>query len=135
MNIEPLGGGFLAVADFIADSRIENLRAAASDGAKPSRAQSFQRITDGHPENPLRQMAGLDRREGLDVKVRIESAQSLQKLQIPLFFERRVQSTHHVHLRNSEVKSISHCRDNFVNRIFKGVCIAFFGSKSTELTR
>src|SRR5215813_2973639 len=135
MNIEPLGGNFFATADFIADSRIENLCAAARDRAEPKRAQSFQCVTDRHPENSLRQMADFDRRKSLDVKVRIESAQSLQKFQIPLFLQRRVQSAHHVHLRDSEAKSISHCPDNFVDGIFKCVCIASFGSKSAELTR
>src|SRR6266550_6329966 len=133
MNVNPFSSGFFAAADFIADGRIENLCAATSDRAEANRAQSFQCVTDRHPENSLRQMAGFDRSKGLDVKVRIESTQSLQKLQIPLFLQRRMQSSHHVHLRDSEVKSISHCLDNFVDRIFKRVCIAFFGSKSAKL--
>ena len=78
-------------------------------------------------------MADFDRRKGLDVKVRIKSAQSLQKLQIPFFLQRRMQSTHHVHLGDSEVKSISHCPDNFFDRIFKRVCISFFRGKSAKL--
>src|SRR5882724_3778536 len=98
MNVEPFRGGFFAAADFITDGRVENLRAAASDRAEPNRAQSFQCVTDRHPENSLRQMADFDRRKGLDVKVRIESTQSLQRLQIPLFLQRRMQSSHHVHL-------------------------------------
>src|ERR1044072_2953626 len=133
MDFKPFSGGFFAAADFIAHGRIENLRPAPSDRAEANRAQSFQCVTDRHPENSLRQMAGFDRSKGLDVKVRIESTQSLQKLQIPLFLQRRMQSSHHVHLCDSEVKSVSHCLDNFLDRIFKRVCIAFFGSKSAKL--
>src|SRR5689334_7379003 len=117
MNVKPFGSGFFSVADFIADRRIENLRAAPSDRAEANRAQSFQCVTDRHPENSLRQMAGFDRSKGLNVKVRIEGTQSLQKLQIPLFLQRRMQSSHHVHLCDSEVKSTCHCLYNFVDRI------------------
>ena len=44
-----------------------------------------------------------------------------------------MQSSHHVHLCNSELNSISHCLDNFVDRIFKRVSIAFFSSKRAKL--
>src|SRR4030095_6629931 len=135
MNVEPFGGGFFAAADFIADSSIENLRAAARDRAEPSCAQSFQCVTDRHPEDSLRQMADFDRGKGLDVKIAIKSAQSLQKFQIPFFLQRGVQSAHHVHLGNAEAECFSHYLNNFVDRIFEGMCIALFGSKSAELAR
>ena len=85
MNVEPFRGDFFAAADFIADNRIENLRAAARDRAEPGCAQNFQCVTDRHPENSLRQMADFDRGKSLDMKFGIKSAQSLQKFQIPFF--------------------------------------------------
>jgi hypothetical protein len=85
MNVEPFSCSFFTEADFIAYNRIENLRAATRNRAETSGAQSPQCVTDWHPENPLSQMAHLDRGKSLDVKVRIEGAKPLQKIQIPFF--------------------------------------------------
>ena len=133
MDVEPFGGSFFAAAYLIANSSIENLRATAGDGAQPNRAQIFQCIADRHPKNSLSQMADFDRSKSLDVKFWIESTQSLQKFQVPFLLKRRVQSTYHVHLRNSEGKRVSYDLRNFVDRIFKRVRIAFFGGKGAEL--
>jgi hypothetical protein len=46
-----------------------------------------------------------------------------------------MQPAHHMHLGNSEGKRISHHANNFVDRVFKSVCVALFGSESTELAR
>ena len=86
MNIEPFGGGFFATADLVAHNRIENFRAAASDRAESGFAQSLQRIADRHPENPLSQMAGFDRGKSLDVKIRIERAQTSAKAPDTILF-------------------------------------------------
>ena len=85
MHVEPFNGSFFPAADFIAHNRIENLCAATGDRAKTSGAESLQCVTDRHPENPLGQVPHLDRGESLDVKVRIECPQPLQKIQIPFF--------------------------------------------------
>src|SRR5437660_11137818 len=85
VNVEPFSGSFFAAADFIAHNRIENLRATTGDRTETSGAQSLQCVTDWHPENPLGQMSHLDRGKSLDVKVRPECAQALQKIQIPFF--------------------------------------------------
>ena len=85
MNVQPFRCGFFAAADFVANGRIKNLCATPCDRAEPSGAQSLQCVTDWHPENPLGQMPHLDRGKSLDVKVRLECAQPLQKIQIPFF--------------------------------------------------
>ena len=46
-----------------------------------------------------------------------------------------MQSADHVHFSHSEVKGVSYNPDNFLNRVLKGVRIAFLGGKSTELAR
>src|SRR6266542_471599 len=75
MHIQPFSGSFLAAANLIAHNRIENLRPAASDRAKPRFAKNSQCIADRHPENPLSQVANLDRGKSFDVKIRIKCAQ------------------------------------------------------------
>jgi hypothetical protein len=44
-----------------------------------------------------------------------------------------MQSAYHVHFGNSEGKRISHHSNDFVDRVFKSVCVALFGSESAEL--
>jgi hypothetical protein len=44
-----------------------------------------------------------------------------------------MQATNHVHFRDSEAERIADHADNFVNRVLKGVCIAFLSGKSAEL--
>src|SRR5919106_1570326 len=87
MHIEPFGGGFLAPADLVAHDRVENFGATPSDGTKPGFAQRFQRIGNGHLKDPLSQMARLDRGECLYMQLRIERAQSSQKIEVPVLFQ------------------------------------------------
>src|SRR5438876_10853022 len=91
MHVQPFGCGLLATADLIAHARIENLRATAGDRAESFLAQRFQCIADRHAKDSLGQMTNLDRGECFDVKLRIEGTQSTQKIQIPFFFQRRMQ--------------------------------------------
>jgi len=44
-----------------------------------------------------------------------------------------MQSAHHVHLGDSELKRVTDRADNFFDGIFKSVRVALFGSKRTEL--
>ena len=44
-----------------------------------------------------------------------------------------MQSAYHVHFCNSQGKCISHHSNNFVDRVFKRMCVALFGSEGTEL--
>ncbi len=55
------------------------------------------------------------------------------RLEVPFFFQARMQAADHVNFGHSNAKCLSHDIDNFVNRVFKSVCIAFLGGKSAEL--
>ena len=46
MHFGPFLGGLFAAADFVAHLRVEDLRAAAGQGAEPRFAQKFQRRYD-----------------------------------------------------------------------------------------
>jgi len=46
---------------------VKDFGAAAGERAEPGIAQNFYGLTDRPFENPLREMANLDRSEGLDV--------------------------------------------------------------------
>src|SRR5215472_8910138 len=72
MHIQPFRGSFFAAANFIAHNRIENLRAAAGDGAEAGFTQSFQRIVDRHAKDPLSKMPHLDSGKGFDMKIGIK---------------------------------------------------------------
>ena len=74
MDVEPFGGGFLAVADLIAHDRVENLGATAGDRTKSGFAQNFQRVANRHLEDSLGQMADFDRGECLYMQLWIERA-------------------------------------------------------------
>ena len=135
MHIKPFSGSFFAAADLITHNGIKNFGATASDRTETGFAQSFQGFADRHAKDSLRQMTNLDRSECLNVKLRVERAQLAQKIQVPIFLQGRMQPAHHVHLGDSKRKRVIHGGDDFVNRIFEGMCIALFGSKGTELTR
>src|SRR5260370_8692037 len=77
-------------------------------------------------------MTNLDGGKSFDVKIGIEGAQLAQKLEIPIFLQGRVQPADHVHLRDSKAERFSHHADNFVNRVFKSLCIALLGGEIAE---
>src|SRR5438034_8825300 len=76
MDIQPFGGSLFAAADLVAHDRIENLRAAAGDGAEARFAQGLQRVADRHAKDPLRKLPHLDRGEGFDVDISVERAKT-----------------------------------------------------------
>src|SRR6266566_8536760 len=115
MHLQPFGCGLLATADLIAHNRIENLGATARDRTETGFAQSFECVTDRHPKDSLGQMTNLDCGECFDVKLRIERAQLPQKIQIPFFFQGRMQPTYHMHFRYPERERIAHYADDPVN--------------------
>src|SRR5215471_5890341 len=81
VHVEPFRSGFLAAADLVAHSRIENLGAAPGDRTKPGFAQNLKCISNRHLKDSLGQMAGFDGRERLYMQVRIERPQPSQKIQ------------------------------------------------------
>ena len=87
VDIEPFLGALLAPAEFVAHPGIENLGAAAGERSQAGVAQNFKRLRDGELEDALREMANFDRRECFDGDVRIESAQTVQQLQVPLLVQ------------------------------------------------
>src|SRR5438874_9365318 len=113
MNVQPFRCGFFASTDFVANNRIKNLCATPCDRAETSGTQGLQCVTDWHPENPLSQMPHLYRGKSLDVKIRLDCAQSLQKIPIPFFLSCGMKSAYHVHLGTSEGKRISHHSNAF----------------------
>src|SRR6266487_3162313 len=133
MNVEPFGGGFFAATNCVTHDRIENFCATAGNRAEPCFTQNFKRVADRYAENSLSQMTNFDGGKSFDVKIGIERTQLTQKLEIPIFLQGRMQPADHVHLRDSKAERISHYADNFVNRIFKSVCIALLGGESAEL--
>src|ERR1041385_2454495 len=133
MHIEPLGSGFLAAADLVPHSRIENLGATAGDRTESHFTKNFQRVAKRHLENSLGQMACFDGGECLYMQVRIERPQSSEEVEIPLFFQTGMQSTDHVHFGDAQWKGITDRLDNFVNRIFECVRIALLGAKCADL--
>src|SRR4051812_17035397 len=126
VHVEPFSRGFLATANLVAHCRIENFRATASDRAETSVAQDFQCIANRQSEDALSKMPHLDRSECLDVKLWIERAQSAQKIEVPVLFQGGMQPTHHVDLGDAQPQRIVHDPDDFINRIFEGVCVALF---------
>ena len=86
-------------------------------------------------KNSLCEVAHFDRSESFDVKIGIERAQVTQKLEVPIFFQGRVEPTHHVHFRYSNAKCFSDRGNNFVNRVFEGVSVTFLRGESAELAR
>src|SRR6476659_6936274 len=133
MHIEPFGGGLLAATDLVAHDRIENLGATPGNRTKPGFAKNFQRIVNRHLEDSLRQMANFDRGECLYMQLRIKRAKSSQEIEIPVFFQSRMQSADHVHLGDAEPKRIRHGMNDFVNCVFECVGVAFLGGKRAEL--
>src|ERR1051326_133582 len=87
MNVEPLVGRFFTAANLVPHFGIENLRAAAGDGTETVFPQKLQGIEDRHLEDPLCEMPDFDRGECFDVQIRIESAQAVEQIEIPLFLQ------------------------------------------------
>src|ERR1043166_445399 len=84
MHIQPFAGRFFSTTDLVAPDRVENFGAAAGDRTETRFAQSFQSVADRHAKDSLRQMTNLDRSKCLDVKLRVEGVQTMQKVEIPL---------------------------------------------------
>ena len=102
MDIEPFFGGFLAAANLFPHFGIKNFGAAAGNGTQPGIAQNCERLWDRHLENSLSEMANFNGGKGLDVKIRIERAQTSQELQVPLFFQGWMQTADHVDFGDSK---------------------------------
>src|SRR5438034_1664193 len=102
MDIEPFLGGFFAAANPIPHLGIKNFGAATGNGTKSVRAQKLERLRDRHLENSLSKMANFNGGKGFDVQIAIESAQSSQEFQVPLLFQRRVQTADHMDFGNSK---------------------------------
>src|SRR6266511_2247396 len=133
MDIAPFSSGFFPTANCVANGRIENPRDTASNRTETGIAQSFEGVTDRHAKDPLRKVTHFDSSECFDVKIGIQRPQLAQKPEIPVFLQGRMQSANHVHLGDSEAERIAHHPDNFVNCVFKGVCIALLSGKRAEL--
>ena len=133
MHVEPFSRGFLTATDLVAHDRIEDLGTTTGDRTKPGFAQKFQRISNRHLENSLGQVASFDGSKCFYMQLRIKRAQSFQQLDIPIFFQTRMQSADHVHLGDAQGERIGHGLNNFVNRVFECVGVAFFGGKRAEL--
>ncbi len=133
MYVKPFSGGFLAATDLVAHDRIKNLGATTGDRTEAGFAKNFQRVANRHLEDSLGQMADFDGSECLNVKLRIKRAQSFQKIEIPLFFQSRMQSADHVHLGDPERQRIRHGLNDFVNCVFECVGVPFLGGKRAEL--
>src|SRR5215467_13556446 len=118
MDIEPFGSCFFAATDLVAHNGIENLGAAAGDRAKTGFAQSLQGIADRHAKDPLSKMPHLNRGESFDMKTGIKGVQPTQKIEIPLFFQRRMQAADHMDFGNPKGQRFPDSADNFINRIF-----------------
>ncbi len=84
MHLEPFRGGLLAAANSSRTPGIENFGAAAGERVEAGLAQDAQGFGDRVFENPARQMANLDRGEGLDLELRIECAEPAEQFEIPI---------------------------------------------------
>src|SRR5262245_44369656 len=133
MHVEPFSGRFLSAADLVAHDRIENLGATPGDRTKPCVTENLQRISNRHLKDSLGQMTRFDGSESLYMQVWIEPPQPSQEIEVPVFFQSRMQSADHVHLGHAEPKRIRHRLKDFVNCVFECVRVAFLGGKSTEL--
>src|SRR6478736_3229843 len=102
MHVEPFGGGFLPAANLVAQDRIENLSPTPGDRTKPGFAKNFQRVANRHLEDSLGQMTDFDGGKCLYMQLRIKRAQSFQEIEVPVFFQSRMQSAYHVHLGDAE---------------------------------
>ena len=133
MDIKPFRGSLLTATNFISHRGIENFRAATGHGSKTGVAQKLKGVADGHAENSLCQMAHLDGRECFDVQIWIESAQATQELEVPILFQCRMETTHHVHFSNPEAACFFDSADDVVDCSFERMGIAFFGGERAEL--
>src|SRR6476661_11178137 len=91
MHIEPFRRRFLAATDLVAHDRIENLGATPGDRTKPGFAKNFQRISNRHLEDSLGQMTNFDGGKCLYMQLRIKRAKSFQEIDVPVFFQSRMQ--------------------------------------------
>src|SRR6266851_9922751 len=132
MDIEPFGGGLLALANLIPHGWIENLGATSSDRTKSGCPQSFQRIANRHLKDSLSQVANLDRGKCLDVQLLVEGAESPQEIEIPIFLQGGMQAAYHVHFGDAQWKRVRHSAHDFLSSIFKRVRVALPGCKRAE---
>jgi hypothetical protein len=84
VNVEPFLGGLFAATNTITHFGVEDFRATACNRTQSMSPQKLQRIFDRHLKNPLGQMTDLDCGKSFDVQTRVECAQSIQQIQIPL---------------------------------------------------
>src|ERR1700730_14228040 len=97
----PFFCSFLAAADFITDLGIKNFGATSCQRIKAGVAQRLKGCFQGKFKDALGEMPYLDGRKRLDMHARIEFAKPSQQYEVPFTWKRRVETTHHVHLRNS----------------------------------
>jgi hypothetical protein len=135
MDIEPFGGAFLAAAKLVADVGIEDLCAPTGKRAQTSVPKSSEGVGDRELEDTLGQMANLDRCEGFDDQVWVESAHSLEQFDVPLLFQSGVQPADHVNLSNAGSQRFFDSRGNVIYRTLKGVGIPLLRRKGAKLTR
>ena len=130
MNIKPFGSCFLAAADLVSDDRIKNLRATACDRTKSGFAKNFQRVANRHLKNSLGQMTDFDGSKCFYVQLRIERPESFQQIEVPLLFQRWMQSADHVHLGDAQGQRICYGLHDFINCVLEGVASRFLAANA-----
>jgi len=78
-------------------------------------------------------MAHLYRRECFDVQIWIESAQPTQELEVPILFQCRMETTHHVHFSNPRRRASSTALMMSFDRLFERNGHRVFWRRSAEL--
>ena len=78
-------------------------------------------------------MANFNGGKCLYMQLRIKRAQSLQEFEVPVTFQRRMQSADHVHLGYADRERICHGLNDFVDCVFECVRVALLGGKRAEL--
>jgi hypothetical protein len=132
MNLEPLFRVEFAVADDLAHLRMEDLGAAAGQGAQAGFAQLLEDLLD-RDLGDLCEPADLDRGEGLEVHTRKALLEAAHHLEVPLEGDVRVQAADDVELGDRIPTLLGRVLVNLLVRHLPGMILTFERRETTEL--
>ena len=133
MNVRPLLGSLFSLANLVADTLVEDLRAASGDGPEAAFFQEDKRFAQRHFEDPVGKVPDLHRGERLDDQVRIQSPEVAEQIQIPLSGKCRMKPADHMDFRDPQPQGTPDGLDNLGTRHLEGVLLALLRPERAEL--
>ena len=132
VDFEPAVGSYFAFEDFIVNAIVEDLCAAAREGAEACVAEGRQHFSCVHPRD-AGEVDDLDGGEGFDVQLRAGGADAFEHVEVVIKLEPRVQAANDVNFGGDGVGGTFLGRlDHLLEWHLVSALFAAFAVKATE---